>query len=1185
MRKRLNAISEKLFVKSQLTQLIEQFQNKYGEYPSYNELVDIANSLQETISYGLTISCFGKNLTEDVASYFTLPKIKEKNYTKNITQSDISSIGNQIYENVNTVLQEIAGTVEARPSPVIDPMARLRDALKNSPDFVRGDKTSVKPTSGGGYEVTSGSNRYTVSPDYNVSRITGSSTTTAPSTSPLSNSPASAPKTTATSVTNASALSGAPQAKTTTSAVHAPSVGGVATSAGFNLLQAGLNSGEQGQGESDFDYYIRRANQGAGVAGLADDAARTAQLGTGLLGKGATNVSQTLGKAAETIGRGANPLAFGVGAGTELFDAVRQFGQGNISGGLYHTVGAGSNAAMAAATAVPAAPWAAALSKVALPLTAIQGGVAMAPLVSDTANTLLGSNLKAGTGIESVDKMFYGAEPSPEDKRKAIGANVQANLDKSVADWAAKNNKTPQEVEQFKQSQAYKDQITNMTNSQVIGQQRAEGAQSQEDRAHASLMAGSRLGLVKPNKNSTDRQAEIDTTTAIGAVADSTSWLHPIDKISANLAYGMQPEKSTLKGSAPNDDSIKANLERWKKENPNMDFQKIGSDDIKGQILSGQYWEGKPAKTGVSESYVQSSVQFLNKKYGKKILNESIRPSHVSGSSRVSGVDIQGTKGPDVNGTPTRVHIDGNPKTSGAPDIDALFAQHKAEGGKAGAPDTTKVAEPAKTEPAKTPEQTAREIGQNTPEPTKTTEPAKPGEPPENLKAPEPAKPGEPPENLKAPEPAKPGDQTNETPGSKKPEPYQPTIGDKVAQKATNMSMAVQGTVKDVVNNFVNMVKNPIQTAIVTAALNGATPVSPAAAAPSGPAPTKVVSVETAPKAEPAKPADTTPKAEPAKPADTTQKTVEKTPEQTAREMGQNTPEPPENLKAPEPAKPGEPPENLKAPEPAKPADTTQKAEPAKPADTTQKATEKTPEQTAREMGAEKAAAEKAAAEKAAADEAAKKAADENAKKAADEAAKKAADEAAKKAADENAKKAADEAAKKAAEEENAKKPKDNEEAKKPKDENAGRGKRTPKMLNILGGGGSGEVATTTGSGLEKTPGFGAPEQERFGAYKSTANKGNKGYEETISVVESLRHKILQSLNEAKLSPSESAKRKAEKQKYKVVYMQDGKKVEVFAGTIRGVRRAAYGKSQFRVYDNKGSDLTAYFKKLMNEKK
>ena len=83
----------------------------------------------------------------------------------------------------------------------------------------------------------------------------------------------------------------------------------------------------------------------------------------------------------------------------------------------------------------------------------------------------------------------------------------------------------------------------------------------------------------------------------------------------------------------------------------------------------------------------------------------------------------------------------------------------------------------------------------------------------------------------------------------------------------------------------------------------------------------------------------------------------------------------------------------------------------------------------------------------------------------------------------------------------------------------------------------------------------------------------------------SLREGILSKLEENKLSPAESAKRKAEKQKYKVVYMQDGKKIEVFAATIRGVRRAAHGKSQFRVYDSKGSDLTAYFKKLMNENK
>jgi len=72
-------------------------------------------------------------------------------------------------------------------------------------------------------------------------------------------------------------------------------------------------------------------------------------------------------------------------------------------------------------------------------------------------------------------------------------------------------------------------------------------------------------------------------------------------------------------------------------------------------------------------------------------------------------------------------------------------------------------------------------------------------------------------------------------------------------------------------------------------------------------------------------------------------------------------------------------------------------------------------------------------------------------------------------------------------------------------------------------------------------------------------------------------------VNEGKLSEKESLKRKLTKQKYKIVYVQEGKKVEVFASSIRGVRRAVYGKKQFRVYNSSGSDLTGYFKKLIKK--
>jgi hypothetical protein len=72
-------------------------------------------------------------------------------------------------------------------------------------------------------------------------------------------------------------------------------------------------------------------------------------------------------------------------------------------------------------------------------------------------------------------------------------------------------------------------------------------------------------------------------------------------------------------------------------------------------------------------------------------------------------------------------------------------------------------------------------------------------------------------------------------------------------------------------------------------------------------------------------------------------------------------------------------------------------------------------------------------------------------------------------------------------------------------------------------------------------------------------------------------------INESKLSPKESLQRKLNKQRYKVSYVQDGKKVEVFASSLRGVRRVVYGKKQYRVHNSTGSDLTGYFKKLLGE--
>ena len=69
------------------------------------------------------------------------------------------------------------------------------------------------------------------------------------------------------------------------------------------------------------------------------------------------------------------------------------------------------------------------------------------------------------------------------------------------------------------------------------------------------------------------------------------------------------------------------------------------------------------------------------------------------------------------------------------------------------------------------------------------------------------------------------------------------------------------------------------------------------------------------------------------------------------------------------------------------------------------------------------------------------------------------------------------------------------------------------------------------------------------------------------------------------LNTKSAVQNRAKKQQYKVVVIQDGKKLEIFAKSIQGIRRAVFGKKSYRVYDCKGSDITNYFKRLMASKK
>ena len=69
------------------------------------------------------------------------------------------------------------------------------------------------------------------------------------------------------------------------------------------------------------------------------------------------------------------------------------------------------------------------------------------------------------------------------------------------------------------------------------------------------------------------------------------------------------------------------------------------------------------------------------------------------------------------------------------------------------------------------------------------------------------------------------------------------------------------------------------------------------------------------------------------------------------------------------------------------------------------------------------------------------------------------------------------------------------------------------------------------------------------------------------------------------LNTKSALQARAKKQKYKVTVVENGKKLEVFATSIRGIRRVVYGKKNFRVHDGKGADITNYFKRLMSSNK
>ena len=94
--------------------------------------------------------------------------------------------------------------------------------------------------------------------------------------------------------------------------------------------------------------------------------------------------------------------------------------------------------------------------------------------------------------------------------------------------------------------------------------------------------------------------------------------------------------------------------------------------------------------------------------------------------------------------------------------------------------------------------------------------------------------------------------------------------------------------------------------------------------------------------------------------------------------------------------------------------------------------------------------------------------------------------------------------------------------------------------------------------------------------YWDQASQSYKYISQTVNIQES---------HSGTLNTKSALQARAKKQKYKVTVMENGKKLEVFATSIRGIRRVVYGKKNFRVHDGKGADITNYFKRLMSSNK
>lgn len=122
------------------------------------------------------------------------------------------------------------------------------------------------------------------------------------------------------------------------------------------------------------------------------------------------------------------------------------------------------------------------------------------------------------------------------------------------------------------------------------------------------------------------------------------------------------------------------------------------------------------------------------------------------------------------------------------------------------------------------------------------------------------------------------------------------------------------------------------------------------------------------------------------------------------------------------------------------------------------------------------------------------------------------------------------------------------------------------------GGGSGGQEVPATNKTSKKDSGLDTPEQKpldvRYPALRATANQG------VLPIYENV-HK-----------PKPTQQKTNKKGKYTVVVVgEGGKKQEVSANSLSGIKRLVYGQSNFKVYNSQGTDISGHFNQTKNNKK